>query len=89
MTNNDIIIEFYDQIMRWSKEFCINEDCLQEIFLVLLEMDNSRLNKLYITNQIKGYICGLMHNMKYWKNSEYNKKLDRDTLYLEEICGGV
>ena len=65
MTNNEIVIEFYDQITRWAKEHYINEDCLQEILLVLLEMDNSRLNKLYTTNQIKRYICGLMHNMKY------------------------
>lgn len=59
--NNKIVLECYDKILAWAKQYKIDEDCLQEIFLTLLE--NKKIQEIYELGQINGYICGLMHRM--------------------------
>lgn len=46
MTNNDIVLKYYDFLKELQIKFAVDEDCMQMIFVALLEYNNDRLNEL-------------------------------------------
>lgn len=53
MTNNEIVLNYYDFITDRAYKLHMNEDCLQECFLQILLADNDRLNWLVENGQFE------------------------------------
>lgn len=82
MTNNEIVLNYYDFITDRAYKLHMNEDCLQECFLQILLADNDRLNWLVENGQFEKWVVGLMKIMWRCKDSKYHRK-DMKEILLE------
>lgn len=46
MTNNELLEKYYDFLLGLQEKFGVSDDCMQMIYLELLQYSNRKLNKL-------------------------------------------
>lgn len=46
MTNNELLEKYYDFLLGLQEKFGVSDDCMQMIYLELLQYNNRKLNKL-------------------------------------------
>lgn len=91
MTNADIVKIVYNEyklkdIIKKLNRYCnYIDDFEAEIYLLLMETDNDKLNLLYNNNELKGWIIGIIKNQRNSKNSYINKtyKISDNVSYCE------
>lgn len=62
------------------------DDLKQEIFIILLEYDEEKINKMYELKQLKWFIIKLIKNQYFSANSPYYKKYKK---YYQLIDGNI
>ena len=85
LTNNDIINLYYNLVSDcvmfqcrkygWLKE---KDDILQDILLILLEYDNSKLNTIHNDNRMNCFVTGILVRQLHSVNSPAYKKYRKD-----------
>lgn len=79
MTNSDIVKIVYNEyklndiIKKLNKNCNYIDDFESEIYLLLMELDNDKLNNLHSNNELKGWIIGIIKNQRNEPNSYINK----------------
>ena len=53
MTNNDILEKYYSFLLELQEKFGVNDDCMQMIYLELLQYNNKKLIELDNNNEMK------------------------------------
>lgn len=92
MDRKDIINEIYHSnlLNELFKNMGIKqndfEDLMQEIFIILLEYDEEKINKMYELKQLKWFIIKLIKNQYFSANSPYYKKYKK---YYQLIDGNI
>lgn len=64
------------------------KDLSQDIYLQLLQMDNTKINELYIKGQLRFWIARILTNNIHSKTSPYfytYKKAQRQSVSIDEI----
>ena len=56
MSNNEIVEKYYPFIMELKQKFGADDDCVQMIFVEILEYSNPKLNQLDSKNELKFFI---------------------------------
>lgn len=64
-------------------------DLVQEIYLDLLQKDEDKIVKLYLSNQIRYFITRIVINNIHSKNSPYWCKIKSFTHNMNEIIGDI
>lgn len=86
MSNNELLLLWYNQMKEWKRYYNIPDDCQQDVYLTILETDNDKLNQLQERGELGKWICGLMRLMRWGSGSKYNRAIKNpDTLYIEEL----
>ena len=68
------------------------KDLIQDIYINLLEKEDSLIETLYNTNQLKFYIIRMVVNNIHSKNSPYYTKYKKDKINkvkIEELYGKI
>ena len=68
------------------------KDLIQDIYINLLEKEDSLIETLYNTNQLKFYIVKMVVNNIHSKNSPYYTKYKKDKINkvkIEELYGKI
>ena len=68
------------------------KDLIQDIYINLLEKEDSLIETLYSTNQLKFYIVRMVVNNIHSKNSPYYTKYKKDKINkvkIEELYGKI
>lgn len=71
MSNNEIVEKYYPFIMELKQKFGADDDCVQMIFVEILEYSNPKLNQLDSKNELKFWITRVFKNYWFSKNSRY------------------
>lgn len=71
MSNNEIVEKYYPFIMELKQKFGADDDCVQMIFVEILEYSNPKLNQLDSKNELKFWITRLFKNYWFSKTSRY------------------
>lgn len=71
MTNNEIVIKYYDFINGLFKKWRVNEDCQQMIWEDLLNYDPSKLSVLDAKNELRYWLVRFIKNYWFSKTSRY------------------
>lgn len=91
MTNSEIITLNYADICTICINICNSsnyvKDLTQEIFLILLETDNTKLNLLNDNNELKFYVSRIVKNNWNSKSSPFYYKYKKPVseAYIEYI----
>lgn len=81
MTRNDIIVELYNArtieklATKFSSQIGYNDwsDFVQHIYLILLNMDESKLVRLYESNELIYYVVSIIRNQAVNTNSDFHR----------------
>lgn len=93
MTNNEIVIEVYKtyKVKQMVKKLITNssidgscDDLEQIIYIVLLKMDNKKLNMLYKYNELKKWINQIIKNQRNYYKNEYQTCRLKEHIMLDE-----
>ena len=68
-----------------KKEDDLNNDLVQDIYLNLLEKEETLIQQLFNTNQIRFFITRMTLNNLHSTNSPFYMKYKRFTLNMEEL----
>lgn len=86
MTNNDILEKYYSFLLELQEKFGVNDDCMQMIYLELLQYNNKKLIELDNNNEMKYWIVRLVKNYWFSKNSRYYYTYKRYYDYFEKYA---
>jgi hypothetical protein len=53
MSNNEIVVQYYDFVMELAKKWNVDDDCVQMIFVDILLYDNAKLNRLHKKDEMR------------------------------------
>lgn len=89
VANSKIVEEIIDGITYSKFENHENlKDLAQDIYLQLLQMDNTKINELYFKKQLRFWITRIITNNIHSKTSPYYyqyKKAQRQSVSIDEI----
>lgn len=72
-------------IVDYSVDYEYRSDLLQEIYMILLELDQSLLQNLIDKKQIRFYIARILRNQFYSKTSKFYKTYKYPILHKETL----
>lgn len=90
LTNEYIVSTICSNVTSLCKNYCSSnyyEDFTQELFLILLKMDNDKLNRIYYEGNIIPFIVGIIKNQWYSKTSNFYKKYKTYNINRRDIDG--
>lgn len=77
MTNNDILLKWLSFFKELFEKFGVNEDCQQMIFVDFLLYDNTKLNKLNDSGELRYWIVRFIKNYWFSKTSRYYSQYEK------------
>lgn len=86
MTNNDLLIKYYDFLQELKSKFKVNDDCMQIIYLEFLNYDNKKLMRLDKEDKMKFWLVRFVKNNWYSKTSRYYYQYNR---YYKTFTDGL
>lgn len=83
MTKNDIITEIYEKgiaekMCNSFRPFIDEREFAQEMILILLEMDDDKLFRLYNNKELDKYYASVCYYQVIRDNSKFNKKMENN-----------
>lgn len=93
MTNQDIVSSNLDlirtccqfQISKYGTPQELLDDLVQEMCLILLEYDNSKLNTILMENHLNAFITGILVKTLYSKNSQFYRTFRKFSAQSDDI----
>lgn len=87
IANDKLVEEIINGIYTPTEKKIDLQDLTQDIYLILFEMDNEKLHKLFQTKQLRFYVTRLLMNNIFSKTSKYfyrYKKPTQDTYKINQ-----
>lgn len=91
LSNNEIILELVNDgwlestIRNNCRENPFHEDLFQEICMIILEMDNNRMNLLHSKGDLKRYMVGVIKKQGNSNNSTFHYKYRK----VSAVCDSI
>ena len=79
-SKNEIISELYESefmdslLRKITSNNSLKEDLKQEVFLIISEMDSSKIEQLYVDNHLKYYVIRIIKNQYHSSTSPFHYK---------------